>query len=53
MAPAAAVDARRRPAGLGASVTEAALDAGYASTSAFTVAYRRHFGTTPSEAKAR
>lgn len=39
--------------GLGASVTEAALDAGYASTSAFTVAYRKHFGTIPSAAKAR
>lgn len=39
--------------GLGASVTEAALDAGYASASAFTVAYRKHFGTIPSAAKAR
>lgn len=39
--------------GLGSSVTEAALDAGYASTSAFTVAYRKHFGTIPSAAKAR
>jgi AraC-like DNA-binding protein len=39
--------------GLGASVTEAALDAGYASTSAFTVAFRKHFGTIPSAAKTR
>jgi AraC-like DNA-binding protein len=39
--------------GLGASVTEAALDAGYASASAFTVAYRKHFGTIPSAAKSR
>lgn len=33
--------------GLGASVTEAGLDAGYASTSAFIAAYRKQFGTTP------
>jgi AraC-like DNA-binding protein len=39
--------------GLGSSVTEAALDAGYASTSAFTAAYRKHFGTIPSAAKSR
>lgn len=39
--------------GLGASVTEAALDAGYASPSAFTVAYRKHFGASPKAAKSR
>jgi AraC-like DNA-binding protein len=33
--------------GLGASVTEAGLDCGYASTSAFIAAYRKQFGTTP------
>jgi AraC-like DNA-binding protein len=32
----------------GESVTGAALDAGYASTSAFIAAFRRTFGTTPS-----
>ena len=32
----------------GESVTSAALDAGYASTSAFIAAFRRTFGTTPS-----
>ena len=33
--------------GEGASVTEAGLDAGYASTSAFIAAFRRRFGRTP------
>lgn len=33
--------------GDGASVTEAGLDAGYASTSAFIAAFRRRFGRTP------
>ena len=33
--------------GTGASVTEAGLDAGYASTSAFIAAFRRLFGRTP------
>jgi AraC-like DNA-binding protein len=33
--------------GLGASVTDAGLDCGYASTSAFIAAYRKQFGTTP------
>ena len=33
--------------GAGASVTEAGLDAGYASTSAFIAAFRRMFGHTP------
>ena len=32
----------------GKSVTEAGLEAGYASTSAFTAAFRKHFGFTPS-----
>ncbi|MBV9495232.1 MAG: helix-turn-helix domain-containing protein [Acidobacteria bacterium] len=31
----------------GESVTNAALDAGYASTSAFIAAFRKTFGTTP------
>ena len=30
-----------------ASVTEAGLEAGYASTSAFIAAFRKQFGTTP------
>jgi AraC-like DNA-binding protein len=34
--------------GGGMSVTNAALDAGYAGTSAFTAAFRKHFGFTPS-----
>ena len=34
--------------GGGASVTAAGLDAGYASTSAFIAAFRKHFGRTPS-----
>lgn len=34
--------------GGGMSVTEAALEAGYAGTSAFTAAFRKHFGVTPS-----
>ena len=34
--------------GEGKSVTEAALDAGYAGTSAFIAAFRKHFGVTPS-----
>jgi AraC-like DNA-binding protein len=34
--------------GAGKSVTEAGLDAGYAGTSAFIAAFRRHFGVTPS-----
>ncbi|MEO6339275.1 MAG: helix-turn-helix transcriptional regulator, partial [Caulobacteraceae bacterium] len=33
--------------GAGASVTEAGLEAGYASTSAFTAAFRKQFGRTP------
>jgi len=33
--------------GTGSSVTEAGLEAGYASTSAFIAAFRRQFGTTP------
>jgi AraC-like DNA-binding protein len=37
--------------GTGASVTEAGLDAGYASTSAFIAAFRKQFGVTPSGAK--
>jgi AraC family transcriptional regulator len=38
--------------GLGTSVTEAALSAGYGSPEAFTRAFRRAFGTTPSEFRA-
>jgi AraC-like DNA-binding protein len=34
--------------GGGSSVTHAGLEAGYAGTSAFTAAFRRHFGFTPS-----
>jgi AraC-like DNA-binding protein len=34
--------------GAGSSVTEAALEAGYAGTSAFIAAFRKHFGVTPS-----
>ncbi len=34
--------------GAGASVTEAGLEAGYAGTSAFIAAFRKHFGVTPS-----
>jgi AraC-like DNA-binding protein len=34
--------------GEGKSVTEAGLDAGYAGTSAFIAAFRKHFGITPS-----
>lgn len=34
--------------GAGKSVTEAGLDAGYAGTSAFIAAFRKHFGFTPS-----
>ena len=34
--------------GSGSSVTEAGLEAGYAGTSAFIAAFRRHFGFTPS-----
>lgn len=34
--------------GAGRSVTEAGLEAGYSGTSAFTAAFRRHFGFTPS-----
>lgn len=34
--------------GAGKSVTEAGLDAGYAGTSAFIAAFRKHFGMTPS-----
>ncbi|HEY7807709.1 MAG TPA: helix-turn-helix transcriptional regulator [Croceibacterium sp.] len=34
--------------GGGTSVTEAALEAGYSGTSAFTAAFRRQFGVTPS-----
>ena len=34
--------------GEGRSVTEAGLEAGYAGTSAFIAAFRRHFGVTPS-----
>lgn len=37
--------------GLGASVTDAGLDAGYASTSAFIAAYKKQFGITPAGAK--
>ena len=33
--------------GEGKSVTEAGLEAGYAGTSAFIAAFRRHFGVTP------
>jgi AraC-like DNA-binding protein len=33
--------------GTGSSVTEAGLEAGYASTSAFIAAFRKQFGTTP------
>lgn len=35
--------------GQGAPVTEAALDAGYAGTSAFSAAFRKHFGVSPSQ----
>jgi AraC-like DNA-binding protein len=35
--------------GAGKSVTEAGLEAGYSGTSAFTAAFRRHFGFTPSQ----
>lgn len=35
--------------GEGKSVTEAGLEAGYAGTSAFTAAFRKHFGFTPSQ----
>jgi AraC-like DNA-binding protein len=34
--------------GSGLSVTEAGLEAGYAGTSAFIAAFRKHFGVTPS-----
>ncbi|MEO6387158.1 MAG: helix-turn-helix transcriptional regulator [Croceibacterium sp.] len=34
--------------GAGRSVTEAGLEAGYSGTSAFTAAFRKHFGVTPS-----
>nr|WP_166174827.1 helix-turn-helix transcriptional regulator [Altererythrobacter segetis] len=34
--------------GSGASATEAGLEAGYAGTSAFIAAFRKHFGVTPS-----
>lgn len=34
--------------GGGSSVTQAGLEAGYAGTSAFTAAFRKHFGFTPS-----
>jgi AraC-like DNA-binding protein len=34
--------------GGGSSLTDAAFDAGYSGTSAFTAAFRRHFGFTPS-----
>jgi AraC-like DNA-binding protein len=34
--------------GVGKSVTEAGLEAGYAGTSAFIAAFRKHFGVTPS-----
>lgn len=34
--------------GAGKSVTEAGLEAGYSGTSAFTAAFRKHFGFTPS-----
>jgi AraC-like DNA-binding protein len=37
--------------GTGASVTDAGLDAGYASTSAFIAAFRKQFGVTPTGAK--
>lgn len=37
----------------GASVTQAGLDVGYASTSAFVAAFRRAFGCTPAEFRAR
>jgi AraC-like DNA-binding protein len=33
---------------VGKSVTEAGLEAGYAGTSAFIAAFRKHFGVTPS-----
>jgi AraC-like DNA-binding protein len=35
--------------GAGISVTEAGLEAGYAGTSAFSAAFRKHFGFTPSQ----
>jgi AraC-like DNA-binding protein len=35
--------------GAGSSVTEAGLEAGYAGTSAFSAAFRKHFGFTPSQ----
>lgn len=35
--------------GEGKSVTEAGLEAGYSGTSAFTAAFRKHFGVTPSK----
>ena len=35
--------------GDGMSVTEAGLEAGYSGTSAFTAAFRKHFGFTPSQ----
>ncbi len=39
--------------GSGASVTDAALDAGYQGPSAFIAAFKRTFGTTPSRYRAR
>ena len=43
--------AAERALGAGASVTDAAYDAGYASPSAFIAAYRRTFGATPGRAR--
>ena len=45
--------AAERALGSGASVTDAAYDAGYASPSAFIAAYRRTFGTTPGRSRPR
>jgi AraC-like DNA-binding protein len=35
--------------GAGRSVTDAGVDAGYSGTSAFSAAFRKHFGVTPSQ----
>jgi AraC-like DNA-binding protein len=45
--------AAERALASGASVTDAAYDAGYAAPSAFIAAYRRTFGTTPGRARSR
>jgi AraC-like DNA-binding protein len=45
--------AAERALASGASVTDAAYDAGYAAPSAFIAAYRRAFGTTPGRSRPR